>query len=169
MGIGGLNLGRLSAQHGTVAPAGGPVPKIVYIQVAGNDVDGIVPVNELAAGLVSFAMTLHQDGVQVVVLSMALHRTRPIHCSRRAYESRCLEFNIRMKELLIRPGSSRRPDDRALHAGIWLWEHQKLMVRPPLKDDIHLTEDTGLKRLYWSIRLALVEAAKHCSFRESNA
>ena len=95
-----------------------------------------------------------------MIISMALHRSRTRNLPVSIYNRKVDMFNQYMGNMLVKERASRSPVNRYKNQGLWWWKHQKLMKHPPLMDGVHLVDFPGQKRLYRSIRLAVLEAHK---------
>ena len=94
---------------------------------------------------------------------MAIPRENPRRMSTSFYGHKVAQYNSLMRSELCYPGfanhghlnaeSFRNPD-------LWFWRHDRLERRPKLKaDGVHLSAESS-KRLYYSIRMCLVEVLK---------
>ena len=145
-------------------------PHILYLHVAGNDLDSKhKSVHQVVEETLAVVDKLHKLGVRLVILSMVLTRTNTRHLSADIFNDRVQEYNATMKDLLVVEGAGRKTQGHYTRPDVWWWEHQKLINNPPLKDGVHLTDFPGQKRLYRSIRLALIEAEKHLSCTSFNS
>ena len=144
------------------------LPDIIYFQVVENDLDSWVSAERLAQALLRQALVFTHDlAVEVVVISMAIHRTRARTpgLSRVDLQEKVDKFNQFMRNRLLRDPTATtlisNPVICYRDPHIWWWEHARLRSCPPAKlaaDGVHLTA-SGTRRLLHSVKTAIWEAA----------
>ena len=143
-------------------------PNVVYLQVVGNDLDSSpCPPQQLAEDIISVCDRLRDEGVQLIILSTVLPRTKPKYLSPSQFSLRRKILDEYMRYRLVKDNAQGSPADRASMSHIWYWFHQKLDPEDPttvLEDDgVHLSNNPGQTRLYRSIKRAMIEADKWLS------
>ena len=150
-------------------------PRVVYIQLVDNDLDSIMGLEVIRDAYVSQARALVASGVEIVILSMALHRhpSKGFKCpsmTQESYSERINSFNSMMRQSLLvnpdRPVKGPVGQERYTIPRVWWWEHQRLRSDPPASvsgDGVHLSQ-AGTDRLYKSIRNAVWDATDAIRF-----
>ncbi len=146
------------------ADGAGCLPDIVYVQVAGNEFDS----TELVETIVRKYMFQARQWVDSLavrrgILSMALPRSNARSMSARQYNRRVRQFNRLLSQQGCRPypmTHGRVTRGKFTDPCIWYWHHERLGSTSRLQaDGVHLAAPS-LKRLYFSIRMALLEVSK---------
>jgi hypothetical protein len=139
-------------------------PDLIFLQIAGNDLDGPDSAEMLARRYLYQASALFGGSIKakVVILGEALPRSGPKNVSAAVYASKAAEFNQRLRSALVRPNASSRGQvhpSRFVDKKVWFWTHERLGAFPRFKSGsgVHLAR-ASLRDLYYSIRAALREA-----------
>ena len=145
------------------------LPDIVYFHFVENDLDSVTPIGTVIDAILSQAEVFTRSlGVDVFVVSMALHRTsvRTLQLGPLGMRDRVDYFNQKMRRSLLL-----NPEETPLHHNpaasfrspqIWWWEHDRLRSCPPNKiapDGVHL-QRMGNVRLLHSLKRVMREAAR---------
>ena len=136
-------------------------PTILYVELGGNDLDSDICAHALAQKALDLAEQLVQNGISRIILGEVMQRYKTRNIPTCTYNAKVKDYNNFLREKLMDPACPRKSEDRFLHRHIWFWDHLRLKVchLPLLKEDgVHLTDNPGNKRLYRSIRLALMQA-----------
>lgn len=138
-------------------------PDIVYIEMATNDLDSADSHLTVAQRAMTMINDLLQAKVKVIILGEVLHRYADGFLLAGQFNEKADQYNLFMKQTLINTNVPRNHPDRFRNHNIIWWEHMKLKASQfqlYLDDGIHLTDDPGLKRLYFSIRTAVLVGLK---------
>ena len=100
LGIPGMNIRQLKANIPLIAEEN---PHIVFIQCAGNDLDSKKCPHIIIDELVAVIKTIIKSGVELVIVDMAIRRTKPKYISPEQYQHNVDLFNATMAEILVNP------------------------------------------------------------------
>ena len=162
----GLNWRRFWAEILPVIPS--LMPDIIYFHLAENDLDSPASLPAIMGAILRQAEVLTRSlGVDVFIVSMALHRTsvRTLGLGPLGMRDRVDYFNQQMRRSLLidptRTSFCQGPADNFRSSRVWWWEHNRLRACPPstiAPDGVHLTP-AGNNRLLHSLKRAVQQAA----------
>jgi hypothetical protein len=138
-------------------------PRIVYMQLADNDLGGKDLPKSVARATIDLAKGLANSEMKIciVIISKALPgeaKTRHLEVSVERYNQKVEAFNTYLDTELMHPGAakSRKVNpESCVDPRVWVWDHRRFGPRINLhQDGVHLNE-AGLRALYYSIRSAI--------------
>lgn len=150
------------------------LPDIIYIHVAENDLDSKESYSIVARKYLHQVRTwIDSLGVKVVILGNGIPRRKT---RKSDFDRKWRLFNAQMRSRLLHSDSKAHGKvtaDRFIEPGLWWWEHERLSKTSPKQDPqlakrkfafdgVHLNY-RSTKRLYYSIRTALLEASRNIS------
>ena len=160
----GLNLVRF--RHEVLPDLKALSPDLIFLQMAGNDLDGPDSAEFVARRYLYQASALFGGSIKakVVILGEALPRPGPKNVSAEVYAHKAADFNLRLRTALVRPNASSKGQvhpSRFVDKKVWFWTHERLGAFPRFKSGsgVHLAR-ASLRDLYYSIRAALREASR---------
>jgi hypothetical protein len=138
-------------------------PRIIYMQLADNDLGGKGLPKSIARATIDLAKGLADSEMKVciVIISKALPReakTRHMEVSVERYNEKVDAFNTYLEMELIHLWAAKsrkvRPES-FVDPRVWVWDHRRFGPRINLhQDGVHFNE-AGLRALYYSIRSAI--------------
>lgn len=148
---GGLTIDSFMEKHYSVIQ--NLKPNIVFLQLGENDMDSYhINALDIASDLIDLAQSLRDSGVQHVIIGQLFQRYKCRSITPEQFNAKILIANQFLDLQLNQDSNHARPAKFWKHIRL---QHSRKQLMDP--DKVHLMVDPGLKRLYRSIRGALLK------------